>query len=992
MALPKQGVNFNFTQGLDLKTDRNQVPAGKFLALENAVFQNGGGLQKRYGFGSVSTLPVTTQTTLATLNNNLVVTGTDLYAYNADTAQWIDRGTIKPVKLSVLSVATDSKSLTIPDGAVAPNGLLCASFYDGSTYYYQISDSVTGQIIVAKTALPSTATNTKIFVLGAYFIVLFAADIAGTHYVQYIAVPYAAPNSPGSTTTVASTLSALAGAFDALVYDDIMYIMWSGTGTTVKLTYMTAILTLAAATSLAGKSATKISIASDASNGTIFFTFFDGTDTWTTCYDRVLNVIPAMSPPIKVINGDTGVNQLVSAASNGTVSIMYEITNSYSWGGRSDYLKLVTCTNAGAVGTPTIIKRSVGLVSKTFTISGTNYLIVNFCGQFQPTNFVMDFSGNIIAKFAYANAGSYDSLTVLPNVSVVGNVAQLVYSFLANLTAVNTTPGAANPAPFYASSGVNLASLDFGTVQSCSEISSSLHMSGGQLWQYDGVNIVEHGFHLWPSDINISTATGSGSLAADTYYYRICYEWTDATGKLHRSSPSIPIKQITTTASSTNTIKVPTLRLTSKQNARIVLYRWSSSQQTYYQVTPSASLPANDTTVDSVTITDALADSSILGNTILYTTGGVVENIGAPAFDAVALHKSRLFGIDSEDKNLIWFSKQVLSGEPLELSDLLTLYVAPTTGAQGSTGDCTALASMDDKLIIFKRNSIYYVTGTGPDATGANNDFSEPTFITSVAGCTDSRSIVFMPSGLMFQSDKGIWMLGRDLSTKYVGAAVEAYNGTAVNSAQNIPGTNQVRFTLDSGITLMYDYYYDQWGTFSAGAGGVSSTLWQNKHTLLRSDGEIRQEGTAYLDGSSPVLLAFRTAWFKVAGLQGFQRAYWMSLLGEYITPHKLTIGVAYDYNDNAQQITTISPTNYNGTYGADTLYGGSSPYGGNSTLEQWRIFFARQKCQAVQIQFQEAFDSSYGVAAGAGLTLSGINIVFGAKDTKPKFTAAQSK
>lgn len=988
MALPKQGVNFNFAQGLDLKTDRNQVPAGKFLALENAVFQNGGGLQKRYGFGSSSTLPVTTQTTLATLNDNLVATGPNLYAYNADTAQWLNRGSAKPLKLSVLSLAHETKSLSAPDGAVAPNGLVCTAYSDGTNSYYQVSDGTTGQIIVAKTALPSTATNAKVFVLGAYFIVMFAVDISVTHYVQYIAVPYAAPSNPGSATTIASTLSALAGAFDALVYDEKIFIMWSGTGTTVKLTYMTSTLSLAAATSIASKSATKISIASDASNNTIFYTFFDGTDAWTTCYDTNHNLVLAAT---KSITAEV-VNQLASIASSGTVSIVYEITNSYSWSGRSDYLKLVTCSNAGVVGTPAVIKRSVGLMSKAFTVQGTNYVAVNFAGQFQPTNFIMDFSGNIVAKFAYANAGSYVSLAVLPNVTVTSTKAQLVYSFLSNLTAVNTTEGATNPTPFYASAGVNLAAIEFDTVQSCSEISSSLHMSGGQLWQYDGVNIVEHGFHLWPSDINISTATGAGSLAADTYYYRICYEWTDATGKLHRSAPSIPIKQITTTASSTNTIKVPTLRLTAKQNVRIVLYRWSASQQTYYQVTPSASLPANDTTVDSVTITDALADSSILGNTILCTTGGVVENIGAPAFDTIALHKSRLFGIDSEDKNLIWYSKQVLSGEPLELSDLLTLYVAPTTGAQGSTGDCTALASMDDKLIIFKRNSIYYVTGTGPDATGANNDFSEPTFITSVAGCTDPRSIVFMPSGLMFQSDKGIWLLGRDLSTKYAGAAVEAYNGTAVNSAQNIPGTNQVRFTLDSGVTLMYDYYYDQWGTFSAGAGGISSTLWQNKHTLLRSNGEIRQEGTSYLDGSSPVLLAFRTAWFKVSGLQGFQRAYWLSLLGEYITPHKFTIGVAYDYNDNAQQISTITPTNYNGTYGTDTLYGGSSPYGGNPTLEQWRVFFARQKCQSVQIQFQEAFDPSHSTTAGAGLTLSGINIVFGAKDTKPKFTAAQSK
>ena len=146
--------------------------------------------------------------------------------------------------------------------------------------------------------------------------------------------------------------------------------------------------------------------------------------------------------------------------------------------------------------------------------------------------------------------------------------------------------------------------------------------------------------------------------------------------------------------------------------------------------------------MDYVTITDTLPDNQIVGNALIYTTGSVVEDIAAPASTASALFNNRLWLVDAEDQNLLWFSKQVIEAVPVEMSDLLTLYVAPTSGAQGSTGVITALAPMDDKLIIFKRDAIYYINGTGPDNTGANSQYSDPIFITSAVGCNNPSSIV----------------------------------------------------------------------------------------------------------------------------------------------------------------------------------------------------------------------------------------------------------
>lgn len=441
-------------------------------------------------------------------------------------------------------------------------------------------------------------------------------------------------------------------------------------------------------------------------------------------------------------------------------------------------------------------------------------------------------------------------------------------------------------------------------------------------------------------------------------------------------------------------IEVPTLRVTAKTGlnpVRIVLYRWSEAQQNYYQVTSVTNPYLNDTTIDSITITDTLSDAEILGNTLIYTTGGVIENIAAPASSYMTLYKSRLFLIDAEDKNLEWYSKQVIENTPVELSDLLTQYIAPTIGAVASTGDLESLFAMDDKIISFKKDAIYYETGNGPDNTGANNDFSEPNFITATVGCANQASIVFIPSGLVFKSDKGFWLLGRDLSTRYIGADVEDFNQYECTSAYTVPGTNQVRFTLSNGAVLMYDYFMSQWCEFE-GVKAISSCIYEDEHTLLDRFGRVFQETPEhYIDGSDPTLMSMTTGWLNLAGVQGFERAYHFYLLGQFKTPHKLVIEIAYDYDPTIVQQSIISPDNFSGYYGDDSLYGGSSPYGGISDVEQYRVFLNKQKCQAFQVTIREIYDGTYGVPAGAGLTLSGINLVVGTKKGYPTLAAKYS-
>jgi hypothetical protein len=137
--------------------------------------------------------------------------------------------------------------------------------------------------------------------------------------------------------------------------------------------------------------------------------------------------------------------------------------------------------------------------------------------------------------------------------------------------------------------------------------------------------------------------------------------------------------------------------------------------------------------------------------------------------------------------------------------------------------------------------------------------------------------------------------------------------------------------------------------------------------------------------------MAFKTGPLRVGELQNYQRAYACYLLGEFLSPHKLVMSLCYDYNTTPTQQTVLTPLNSVTLYGGSSPYGQSGVFGGTPSLEQYRLFFTQQRCQAVSIEFQEVIDPAYVNQAGAGLTISGINVLLGFKGKAPTMPSNQS-
>lgn len=1017
--LQKQPFNINFSNGVDTKTDPFQINQSSFLSLSNSVFTTGARLTKRNGFGPLSVLPDNTNTFLTTFNGDLTAIGTSLYAYESANEAWVDKGVIQPISLTTIPLIRSNLNQSQVDTAIALNGLVCTVYTDnppgGPVCKYAIADSVTGQNIVAPTLIPASGGGTvtgspRVFVLGSYFIVMFTNVITATSHLDYIAISTSNPSGtpiPGEITSSYSPFTTV--SWDGVVYGNELIVAYNSTtgGQNISIKTLSNTLALSSPVVFAGQECNVISLTVDStipSRPIIWVSYFNPAIAGDAYAFAVYpNLVIALTPTYLGFSSlGTG---LVSTAQNNILTVVAEIPNDYGYDLSipTNYLLKNTLTLSGTVGTPSVLVRSVGLASKAFLYNGVMYFVAAYQSDFQPTYFLMNSLGQVISRFDYSNGGGYDPVG-LPSVTLIDGIASVGYLIKDLISATNKNIGAISTSPVYSQTGLNLISFNMASENTYStEIGSNLNLTGGFVSGYDGYTITEQNFFLWPDNVEVTTSTTGGDLAAQQYYYYATYEWADNAGNVFRSAPSIPVLVTTTGSTSSNTIDVPTLRLTYKtaNPVKIVVYRWSTAQQIPYAIASPAAVPTlNNLTVDYVTIVDTLSDDDILGNPILYTNGGVIEDIAPPSTSIMTLFNNRLWLVDAEDTNLLWFSKQVIEDTPVEMSDLLTFYIAPAAGAQASTGPITALAPMDDKLIIFKRDALGFINGIGPDNTGANNGYSDFALINSVVGCVGQKSIVLTPTGLMFQSDKGIWLVGRDLSTNYIGAAVEKYTtGATVVSALNVPGTNQVRLALDSGITLMYDYYYNQWGTFT-NVAAVASTVYNELHTYLDSFGRIFQETPGlYLDNTSPVLMSFTSAWLNFAGLQGYERFYHFLLLGQTLSPFKLNVQLAFDYNPNPRQATTVTPDSIIGAWGSGSNMwgntGGSGITWGGPTAGEYafraRIFPQIQKCASFQISINEIYDPSYGIAAGAGLTLSGMDVILGIKKGSRTIPASRS-
>lgn len=946
MALQKQTVRMSVTDGLDTKTDEKNVVATKFLQADNVVYTKTGAASKRNGYGAVVTdvlgsTALTNSSAVTTFKQELLNYSSDrLYTFAESQQKWIDKGTVPFALANTTAVDNTNYRLTNPSVALIEN-LACYVYEEKpvvTRVRYSVLDNVTGTTIFSGTIASAEAPKV-VAVQGKFFIFTVEAGA-----LKFRTINFGTPTVISAATT-ASTIPGINYDAQTIGVRAYFIVPHATSGVLAGFINIDSAVSGPYQTPDFPQTYNRLSIAEE-STGLVrlCMTQYPGSYTRTILYNADLNV---------ALHGLVTIAEPEYIYNISSVKDPLDVNQSYIYASVSNNdptparIKRWTITSTGTLSVATTIIGNAMLESKPAIYNNKIYFAMGqdvSVGHInQDTFYIMSEDGDFLTKYEPSLAPKVTTGNITPLLQIGSTL-----NFAAAIIAEFQVPGSFLTVP----TTIKKLTADFSAVNNYfdSEIGENLHVAGGVLKMYDGTKVVEHGFLDVPDAPIFSTETGTGAVLPNgTYQYVVVWAWKDRSGQLHRSAPSVPLSHTITGGPKKPSIQYQNCLFTQKENVEIEVYRTEANGTTFYKHKAGvADIIVNNKSLKYTTASDTLTDAELINNEVLYTTGGVLDNISADSCKYITSYKNRLFTVSS-DGTYVQYSKTREQNGPVEFNDALKIKL------DSRGGKATALAVMDDHLIIFKESAIFTISGEGPNNLGEQDDFRLPFLSTSDAGCVDLNSVVTTPNGIMFKSRKGLYMLGRDFNVSYLGAPVEAYNSALITSATLVSNTNQVRFTTDSSIVLVYDYFHQRWSTFS-NVAAVDATIYGTTYVYARASGLIMKETEGlYTDNSSFIPMTVASAWISLAGIQGFERFYKLLLLGTYKSTCKFKVSFAYDYDSayTSEVIVDAGSILETPAYGSGT-YGSGTPYGGADPLFQWRIFPKRQKCETFRFKIED--------------------------------------
>ena len=337
------------------------------------------------------------------------------------------------------------------------------------------------------------------------------------------------------------------------------------------------------------------------------------------------------------------------------------------------------------------------------------------------------------------------------------------------------------------------------------------------------------------------------------------------------------------------------------------LYRTDHSALLFYLV---ASIPLDDVPTSSVeTYTDfPLDETAITARPGLYTENFPGTGFAGCCTDLVR-HQNKLIsaGVDDEVSVSSTIIEGVAPGFPITYPYSFRLSGDPST--------ITGVESNLDNLLVFTGDNVFYVSGSGPNIIGQGS-FAEPRLFASDQGAVSGTAHTDSPLGVFYQADRGIYLIGRDLSVNYVGTGVEDTVGVklAVSMVRH-DDDNTVRIMLQAASPgssgadryCIFNYYYKQWVTYEIGyqssAHQVDEIYDGTSFQRLTADGkQYKQSTTDFRDNNTAGSLVIydaeiMTGFISPSGLMRKDRIYRYMILGSFLGSHTLEVEVYNDYS-----------------------------------------------------------------------------------------------
>lgn len=537
--------------------------------------------------------------------------------------------------------------------------------------------------------------------------------------------------------------------------------------------------------------------------------------------------------------------------------------------------------------------------------------------------------------------------------------------------------------------------LDFVPETTWAPFGRCVYFSGAMPKVWDGKCVVEAGFLQYPEHTTIPTAANDAGAAMTpgNVSYRVYFCRKNQWGELARS-PAITSAVVNIPDATTHvTLTLSTLEVTEDDQVYYEIYRTLAGGSVYHLISGLDITTAvkNDRTVKEVTYVDTMDDA-------LAATQPVdpfnpdpdssieLDEVALPGCEILAASCDRLWFAGGEVKpGKVYYSKMKEPDEQAAWNDLSVLEYTLDNSATPITG----IGEQNNTIVVFRDRDVLRITGDGPDNLGQGSFSFPPDRSSSDLGALSQRGVVKTPDGLAFWTSEGPRILTESLAVAILGDEVTpAARGRTVKAALVAPHCSQVRWYLDNGTALVYDYVTRFWAVHT-GLDANGACYADKGAVLARYDGMVLFEDVSVKsDAGRAFEFIFRTSELRPTELvQGSTRVRRWAATGVWKGLHSLKYRVYYDgapspADEGTWNVSSDVPflegwgQNVTTTFGTsgDSLWpttGSHAPDG----VYRTRRRFGRQRCATVSLEFSDNF------AAGDGFVITEVGLEIGTKD-----------
>ncbi|NDC88306.1 MAG: hypothetical protein EB075_05800 [Bacteroidetes bacterium] len=245
---------------------------------------------------------------------------------------------------------------------------------------------------------------------------------------------------------------------------------------------------------------------------------------------------------------------------------------------------------------------------------------------------------------------------------------------------------------------------------------------------------------------------------------------------------------------------------------------------------------------------------------------------------------------------------------------------------------------MDENVVAFGRNTIFLVTGVGPNDLGfsGKSNFTISTLATAV-GCYNPNSVVSTDAGIFYAGYDTLYLIRRDTNVVRIGKVENSFNVQNCQYAFYDRNRQRILWYIstkdDDGYFVVYELERNLWFTWDGGDGSderdLTSSIWTPNgiHHITDSGLILRQDATYNRPPAS-----IKTGWINLANALHYKRFRDGYLVTRQATPSQVDVNYCYDYEE--------APTE---THSYTTV-------AGDADLGRFKP--ARQKCAALSLDF----------------------------------------